>query len=102
MDAAEKAVSMSFDLSFLVQLTSSFNKFKGFAHTHDGELDQVAMLNNEQDWRYGMRVKLLKQPVHRLLTLYSIFWNNMKDFSFLCSVTVKTWAEKERVERSGF
>lgn len=30
--------------------------------TVDAAEKAVAMLNNEQDWRYGMRVKLLKQP----------------------------------------
>lgn len=40
------------------------------------------MLNNEQDWRYGMRVKLLKRAVLHIFTFYSRFWNKMKDFSF--------------------
>lgn len=37
-------------------------------------MDQVAILNNEEDWRNGMRVKLLKQMVigFFVLTVFSI------------------------------
>lgn len=53
------------------------------------------MLNNGQDWRYGMRVKLLKRAVLNVFTFYSRFWNKMTDFSFSCLLQAKQGQKKK-------
>ncbi|KAL8103460.1 hypothetical protein AgCh_027879 [Apium graveolens] len=58
----------------------------------------VITLNDERDWRYGMRVKLLKKQVTKLIT-FLLVYTGAYATSFLCSGQTRT--EKTGLEGSG-
>ena len=65
-------------------------------------MDQVTTLNNEGDWRNGMRVKLLKQVVldpDIFPFSFSIFtFGYKKELMLVLFASGKVWTEKTTLE----
>lgn len=99
VESAEKAVSAKLSVLIFV-IYKYLNDVKAGLDIPLKVLGfQVNTLNDERDWRYGMRVKLLKKQVIKLISfcgtlVYTVAYATL----FLCSGQTRT--KKTRLEGS--